>query len=133
MLTAPACPTDPRYGYALKGEFEAATGQIWPLNDGQVYTTLSRLERDGLVQAEAGPERLALFAVGASPAVLRRTAASAALVAVLGAALAVPAGLLPVAAIYPPRRPSRRSRSHGPAWPWPRSSFPCWSRPAGRP
>jgi DNA-binding PadR family transcriptional regulator len=42
----------PMYGYGLKGEFEAATGQMWPLNDGQVYTTLARLERDGLVEAE---------------------------------------------------------------------------------
>jgi DNA-binding PadR family transcriptional regulator len=42
----------PKYGYGLKGAFEAATGQMWPLNDGQVYTTLARLERDGLVQAE---------------------------------------------------------------------------------
>jgi putative ABC transport system permease protein len=55
----------------------------------------------GLAHAEAGPERLALFAVGASPAVRRRTAAaSAGLLALLGAVLAVPAGLLPVAAIY---------------------------------
>ena len=33
----------PRYGYALKSEFEAATGNVWPLNVGQVYSTLSRL------------------------------------------------------------------------------------------
>ncbi len=46
----------PRYGYALKGEFEAATGQMWPLNDGQVYTTLARLERDGLVQVETADD-----------------------------------------------------------------------------
>jgi len=38
-----------RYGYQLKTEFEGATGGIWPLNVGQVYTTLDRLERDGLV------------------------------------------------------------------------------------
>jgi DNA-binding PadR family transcriptional regulator len=41
----------PMYGYGLKSEFEAATGRMWPLNVGQVYTTLARLERDGLVQA----------------------------------------------------------------------------------
>ncbi len=41
----------PMYGYGLKSEFEAATGQMWPLNVGQVYTTLARLERDGLVEA----------------------------------------------------------------------------------
>lgn len=42
----------PIHAYGLKAEFEAATGQMWPLNDGQVYTTLARLERDGLVAAE---------------------------------------------------------------------------------
>jgi DNA-binding PadR family transcriptional regulator len=39
----------PKYGYQLRGEFEHATGGTWPLNVGQVYSTLSRLERDGLV------------------------------------------------------------------------------------
>lgn len=39
----------PRQGYQLKREFEVATGGVWPLNVGQVYTTLDRLERDGLV------------------------------------------------------------------------------------
>ncbi|MEX0706153.1 MAG: PadR family transcriptional regulator [Nitriliruptoraceae bacterium] len=39
----------PRHGYQLKLEFEAATGEVWPINIGQVYTTLQRLERDGLV------------------------------------------------------------------------------------
>jgi DNA-binding PadR family transcriptional regulator len=43
----------PMHGYGLKTEFEAATGDVWPLNVGQVYTTLGRLERDGLVTAEA--------------------------------------------------------------------------------
>lgn len=41
------------YGYQLRVEFEAATGATWPLNVGQVYTTLSRLERDGLVEPDA--------------------------------------------------------------------------------
>jgi DNA-binding PadR family transcriptional regulator len=41
----------PMYGYQLRAEFEASTGSTWPLNIGQVYTTLSRLERDGLVEA----------------------------------------------------------------------------------
>ncbi|MEE2522474.1 PadR family transcriptional regulator [Pseudarthrobacter sp. J75] len=40
----------PRYGYQLRVEFESRTGATWPLNIGQVYTTLDRLERDGLVQ-----------------------------------------------------------------------------------
>lgn len=39
----------PRYGYQLKTQFEGATGGVWPLNVGQVYTTLDRLERDGLI------------------------------------------------------------------------------------
>lgn len=39
----------PRYGYQLKTRFEGATGRVWPLNVGQVYTTLDRLERDGMV------------------------------------------------------------------------------------
>lgn len=41
----------PMYGYQLRTEFEQRTGSTWPLNVGQVYTTLSRLERDGLVAA----------------------------------------------------------------------------------
>jgi DNA-binding PadR family transcriptional regulator len=41
----------PKYGLRLREEFEAGTGQVWPLNVGQVYTTLQRLERDGLVAA----------------------------------------------------------------------------------
>jgi DNA-binding PadR family transcriptional regulator len=46
---------EPMHGYSLRQEFEAATGSTWPLNVGQVYTTLGRLERDGLVVA-AGDE-----------------------------------------------------------------------------
>jgi DNA-binding PadR family transcriptional regulator len=42
----------PRHGYGLKSEFEDVTGNVWPLNVGQVYSTLSRLERDGLVRAD---------------------------------------------------------------------------------
>ena len=42
---------EPMYGARLRAEFEARTGGTWPLNVGQVYTTLSRLERDGLVEA----------------------------------------------------------------------------------
>ncbi|HEV7652466.1 MAG TPA: PadR family transcriptional regulator [Actinophytocola sp.] len=40
----------PMYGYQLRSEFERSTGATWPLNIGQVYTTLSRLHRDGLVE-----------------------------------------------------------------------------------
>ncbi|WP_394277236.1 PadR family transcriptional regulator [Luteococcus sp.] len=39
----------PQHGYELKTEFDKRTGHSWPLNIGQVYTTLDRLERDGLV------------------------------------------------------------------------------------
>lgn len=42
----------PSYGLQLREEFEARTGDVWPLNVGQVYTTLQRLERDGLVVSE---------------------------------------------------------------------------------
>ena len=42
------------YGYPLRSEFERRTGATWPLNVGQVYTTLARLERDGLVEQVAG-------------------------------------------------------------------------------
>jgi DNA-binding PadR family transcriptional regulator len=46
----------PMYGYQLRAEFETRTGATWPLNVGQVYTTLGRLERDGLVEP-AGADR----------------------------------------------------------------------------
>jgi DNA-binding PadR family transcriptional regulator len=39
------------HGYRLKSELEAATGDTWQVNIGQVYTTLQRLERDGLVES----------------------------------------------------------------------------------
>jgi len=44
----------PKYGLRLQSEFEARTGEVWPLNVGQVYTTLQRLERDGLVETDDG-------------------------------------------------------------------------------
>lgn len=51
----------PKYGLQLRQEFETRTGEVWPLNVGQVYTTLQRLERDGLVESddveEAGPQK----------------------------------------------------------------------------
>jgi DNA-binding PadR family transcriptional regulator len=42
----------PKYGFQLRQEFEASTGDVWPLNVGQVYTTLDRLERDGLAASD---------------------------------------------------------------------------------
>ena len=51
----------PKYGLQLREEFESGTGEVWPLNVGQVYTTLQRLERDGLVESddtsEVGPQK----------------------------------------------------------------------------
>ena len=46
----------PSHGYLLRAEFDAATGATWPLNVGQVYTTLDRLERDGLVAQDGPPD-----------------------------------------------------------------------------
>jgi DNA-binding PadR family transcriptional regulator len=43
---------EPKYGLQLRQEFEAQTGEVWPLNVGQVYTTLQRLERDDLVESD---------------------------------------------------------------------------------
>jgi DNA-binding PadR family transcriptional regulator len=55
----------PKYGLQLRQEFEAGTGDVWPLNVGQVYMTLQRLERDGLVasdgEAEDGPQKTYLL------------------------------------------------------------------------
>jgi DNA-binding PadR family transcriptional regulator len=53
----------PKYGLQLRQEFEASTGEVWPLNVGQVYTTLQRLERDELIESddrgeEAGPQNV---------------------------------------------------------------------------
>jgi DNA-binding PadR family transcriptional regulator len=43
--------TQPLHGYEVKSRFESMLGGTWNVNIGQVYTTLQRLERDGLVQA----------------------------------------------------------------------------------
>jgi DNA-binding PadR family transcriptional regulator len=51
----------PKYGLQLRHQFEEQTGEVWPLNVGQVYTTLQRLERDGLIESDEaddpGPQR----------------------------------------------------------------------------
>lgn len=50
----------PKYGLQMRDEFERRTGDVWPLNVGQVYTTLQRLERDGLVASDGegeGPQK----------------------------------------------------------------------------
>jgi DNA-binding PadR family transcriptional regulator len=46
----------PKYGLRLRQEFEVRTGEMWPLNVGQVYTTLQRLERDGFVESDGDTE-----------------------------------------------------------------------------
>jgi DNA-binding PadR family transcriptional regulator len=46
----------PKYGLQLRQDFEESTGEIWPLNVGQVYTTLQRLERDGFVESDDNEE-----------------------------------------------------------------------------
>jgi DNA-binding PadR family transcriptional regulator len=52
----------PKYGLQLSQEFQARTGEVWPLNTGQVYTTLQRLERDELIEsddeADDGPQKV---------------------------------------------------------------------------
>ncbi|GAA4214800.1 PadR family transcriptional regulator [Actinocatenispora rupis] len=52
----------PRHGYDLKRAYDERFGHDHPLHYGQVYSTLSRLLKGGLVQLEgvepgAGPER----------------------------------------------------------------------------
>lgn len=52
----------PRHGYELRNRFTAALGGHWALNSGQIYSSLERLARDGLVAAVSvekggGPER----------------------------------------------------------------------------
>ncbi len=43
---------EPLHGYDVKNRFEALLGGSWEVNFGQVYTTLQRLERDGLIEAD---------------------------------------------------------------------------------
>ncbi|WP_030164553.1 PadR family transcriptional regulator [Spirillospora albida] len=57
----------PRYGYQLRAEFESSTGATWPLNIGQVYSTLARLERDELV-VRAGDDGEGRFVYEITPA-----------------------------------------------------------------
>src|SRR3954462_12389592 len=53
----------PRHGYELRDLFEAALGGNWELNSGQIYSSLDRLARDGLVVQESieksgGPDKI---------------------------------------------------------------------------
>ncbi|HEY5230781.1 MAG TPA: PadR family transcriptional regulator [Galbitalea sp.] len=48
----------PCYGYQLRTEFDRRTGSSWPVNVGQIYNTLDRLERDKLIRKSAAdPEQ----------------------------------------------------------------------------
>jgi DNA-binding PadR family transcriptional regulator len=47
---------EPRYGYELKAVFEQFLGGTWQLNIGQIYTTLGKLEAEGLVAPEVVPQ-----------------------------------------------------------------------------
>lgn len=54
--------TEPRHGYELKRAYDEHFAEMRPLRFGQIYATLARLERDGLVElAETtsgrGPDR----------------------------------------------------------------------------
>jgi DNA-binding PadR family transcriptional regulator len=52
------------YGYQLRAEFDRRTGSTWPLNVGQIYNTLDRLERDGLVcKGEVGDQGQVYYAI----------------------------------------------------------------------
>lgn len=66
----------PAHGYDLKRMHDARFPAAKPLPYGQVYATLGRLERDGLVetietQQEAGPERTVYAATDAGRAEVR--------------------------------------------------------------
>lgn len=51
----------PCYGYQLRAEFDRRTGSTWPLNVGQIYNTLERLERDGLVERDDADDQGHVF------------------------------------------------------------------------
>ena len=54
----------PCYGYQLRTEFDRRTGSTWPVNVGQIYSTLDRLRERGLVAAAGSTEdRLPLHAL----------------------------------------------------------------------
>jgi DNA-binding PadR family transcriptional regulator len=61
----------PKFGLRLRQEFESGTGEVWPLNVGQVYTTLQRLEREGQIEvddrgADGAQKRYRITATGTS-------------------------------------------------------------------
>lgn len=60
----------PAYGYELHALLETALGEPWSINIGQVYSTLSRLERDGLIKhcfiADNGDSERTVYEITAS-------------------------------------------------------------------
>src|SRR5712692_1116479 len=48
----------PLHGYDVKNRFESLLGGSWDVNIGQVYTTLQRLEREGLIEADGKLDQL---------------------------------------------------------------------------
>ena len=53
---------EPRHGYELHGLFRTLLGGPWDLNTGQIYSSLERLARDGLVvearvEKAGGPDK----------------------------------------------------------------------------
>ncbi|MEY4310801.1 MAG: hypothetical protein RLZ71_727 [Actinomycetota bacterium] len=62
------------HGYQLRTEIESRTGGTWQINIGQIYSTLERLERDGLVEVaeanEQGQTRYRVTPVGVAEAQL---------------------------------------------------------------
>ncbi|HJQ88530.1 MAG TPA: PadR family transcriptional regulator [Propionibacteriaceae bacterium] len=69
---------EPAHGYELKLAIESMFGELWPaVNIGQVYQTLSRLERQGLVQSatvtqESRPDKRVYELTPAGREALRR-------------------------------------------------------------
>lgn len=64
---------EPKHGYQLKLDLETATGSGVSVNVGQVYSTLQRLERDGLVEAidDGDASRIVYAIAGAGRAALK--------------------------------------------------------------
>jgi DNA-binding PadR family transcriptional regulator len=59
---------EPLHGYEVKTRFERLLGGTWEVNIGQVYTTLQRLERDGLIEASGARGDRNKLAYRATPA-----------------------------------------------------------------
>lgn len=44
---------EPRHGYELKNSFEEISGGFWNVNYGQIYITIDRLLKEGLLESDA--------------------------------------------------------------------------------